>query len=58
MQITGFSLIPIGSIITVSMRIWISSNPLFNIYVKIDKKSQIGNPIIYGQSPTTSAVNP
>jgi len=58
-QISGFSTIPSGSLITVTMRAWIGTNPIFNIKVSIDTKSHINSnvPIIYGTvSATVSAI--
>ncbi len=53
--ISGFSTIPSGSLITVTMRVWIGTNPIFNIYVSIDTQAHInlGAPIIYGTSSAT-----
>jgi hypothetical protein len=58
--ISGFSIIPSGSVITVTMRVWINTNPIFNIYVSIDTKAHIaaGAPIIYGTSSATVSATP
>jgi hypothetical protein len=42
------------------MRVWINTNPIFNIYVSIDTKAHIaaGAPIIYGTSSATVSATP
>jgi hypothetical protein len=58
-QISGFSTVPAGSLITVTMRVWIDTNPIFNVYVSIDTLAHITNnlPIIYATtSATVSAI--
>lgn len=58
-QISGFSTIPSGTLITVTMRAWFGTSPIFNMYVSIDTKSHITSnaPIIYGTvSSTVSAI--
>ena len=59
-QISGFSTVPSGSLITVTMRVWINTNPIFNIYVMIDTLAHItaGAPIIYGTSSATVSAAP
>lgn len=59
-QISGFSTVPSGSLITVTMRVWIYTNPIFNIYVMIDTLDHItaGAPIIYGTSSATVSATP
>jgi hypothetical protein len=58
-QISGFpSIIPSGSLITVTMRVYISINPIFNIYVSIDQLTSINTPIIYGTSSATVSAQP
>jgi len=54
-QISGFSILPSGTLITVTMRVWINTNPIFNIYVSIDKKAHLtaNSPIIYGTASAT-----
>jgi hypothetical protein len=54
-QISGFSTLPSGTLITVTMRVWIYNNPIFNIYVSIDTSDHItaGLPIIYGAASAT-----
>lgn len=58
--ISGFSTIPSGSLITVTMRVWIDTNPIFNIYVSIDTMDHLKNnvPIIYGTASATVSVTP
>jgi acetyltransferase-like isoleucine patch superfamily enzyme len=59
-QISGFSTVPSGSLITVTMRVWIHTNPIFNVYVMIDTLAHIaaGAPIIYGTSSATVSASP
>jgi acetyltransferase-like isoleucine patch superfamily enzyme len=59
-QISGFSTVPSGSLITVTMRAWIHTNPIFNVYVMIDTLAHIaaGAPIIYGTSSATVSASP
>jgi acetyltransferase-like isoleucine patch superfamily enzyme len=59
-QISGFSTIPSGSLITVTMRVWINTNPIFNIFVKIDTLAHINAnaPIISGTSSATVSATP
>jgi hypothetical protein len=59
-QISGFSTVPSGSLITVTMRVWIDTNPIFNIYVSIDKLAHItaNAPIIYGTASATVSATP
>jgi len=60
-QISGFtSIIPSGSVITVTMRVWINTNPIFNIYVSIDNIAHITAlaPIIYGTASATVTATP
>lgn len=58
--ISGFSTIPSGSLITVTLRVWIDTNPIFNIYVSIDTPAHIAAsaPIIYGTASATVSANP
>jgi len=58
-QISGFSTIPSGTLITVTMRAWFGTSPIFNMYVSIDTPSHIDSnaPIIYNTvSATVSAI--
>lgn len=59
-QISGFSTIPSGSLITVTMRVWINTNPIFSIFISIDTVAHItaGAPIIYGTAAATVSVTP
>lgn len=60
-QISGFtSTIPSGSVITVTMRVWINTNPIFNVYVSIDTIAHINAnaPIIYGTASATVTATP
>ena len=59
-QISGFSTIPSGSLITVTMRAWFDTSPIFNIYVSIDTKTHINAnaPIIYGTASSTVSAIP
>lgn len=58
--ISGFSTLPSGTMITVTMQVWIYTNPIFNIYVSIDTPAHIsaGLPIIFGTSSATVTANP
>jgi hypothetical protein len=59
-QISGFSTVPSGSLITITLRVWAYTNPIFNIYVMIDTLAHInaGAPIIYGTSSATVSATP
>lgn len=54
-QISGFSTLPSGTLITVTMRAWINTDPIFTIFVSIDKTAHVtaNKPIIYGTASAT-----
>ena len=60
-QISGFSTtIPSGTLITVTMSVWIGTSPIFNVYVSIDTAAHIASsaPIIYGTAAATVSAVP
>jgi hypothetical protein len=57
-EISGFPRIPESSLVTVTMRVEVPNNPLFNFYVSIDKADQLSRPIIYNSITSSSAVIP
>jgi hypothetical protein len=47
-----------GTLITITMRVYIPVSMTFNIQIAMDKISSISNPIILGNAATVSTVVP
>lgn len=47
-----------GTMITITMKVYIPATPAFNVQVSIDQQASISNPIVQGNAPTIDTVFP